>query len=163
MTGNATVNASQLLLDGGITKLNGAAAVTSNTQVVVSGGTLDINATASIGGPVNLDVENGGAINVGGTLDMVADNVNIFDLGSGFVHVLAGGTLTRTAAGTDGRDQRRDRQRRDRSGRRRQDRVHRLGALAQTGGLTDVKSNELLGTVFLQGGTLKGTGTFGGR
>src|SRR3954466_3725215 len=34
--------------------------------------------------------------------------------------------------------------------------------LTQTAGLTDVKANALTGTVSLQGGTLKGTGTLGG-
>lgn len=160
VSGTATMSSFGTTFAGGVTNLNGTTTISSGLTV---SGIVTLNATTSLvagGGITDTGVLNVGS---GGTLDLAADGVNVFDGGGGKMNVLSGGTVKRSAPGTDGQlginvanagtvsvD----------AGRLR---VAGPNTLTQTAGVTDVKANELAGDVSLQGGVLKGTGTVTGN
>jgi hypothetical protein len=162
VSGAATHTGFGLNFSGGTTNLNGSTTIHSGMSVTGSTLTLNANAALDTAGASGIVVA-GGTVNVGsaGTLDMSANDVNVLNGGgSPSLHVLAGGTLKRTAAGVNGQVGIPA----TNAGTVRVDAGTLLfsGGLTQTGGVTDVKANTLNGTVNLQGGTLKGTGTLGG-
>jgi fibronectin-binding autotransporter adhesin len=158
VTGATAISQFGMSFNGGTTNLQGTTTISAGMGI--SG------ATVNLGGAAALDA--GGAINVAtGSLNVkngssltVADNVNIFSVGAGTLHVDAGGTLTRSAAGVDGQ-----------LGIpvTNQGTIHAAGGimrfnlgLTQTAGVTVVDAT--LGVqggfeVALQGGTLSGNGT----
>ena len=126
-----------------------------------SGATLDLDAATTLNAGAGLAVS--GTLNVtnGGSLDIAANSVNIYDFGGGALHIASGGTLVRSVAGVDGQLTLPVTS---------QGTVHaQAGLLAfnvgtgltQTAGMTTVDAT-LSGAVHLQGGTLDGTGTLGG-
>jgi len=160
VSGATGISAFGMNFNGGTTRLEGTTTIAGGAGI--SGATVDLAGAANLnpGGGINvatgsLNITNGGSLSV-------ADNVNVFNLGGGALHVVSGGTLTRTAAGIDGQlgipvfnagTVRVDAGRLNITG---------GNTLTQTAGVTDVKSNALDGNVDIQGGALKGTGTMSG-
>jgi hypothetical protein len=162
VSGATAISAFGTNFSGGTTHLQGTTTIAAG--VAISGASVDLGGAASLnaGGGItvatgSLNVTNGGSLTV-------ADNVNIFSLGGGTLHVAAGGTLTRSAAGIDGQ-----------LGIpvTNQGTIHAAGGtmrfnlgLTQTAGTTLVDAT--LGVqggflVALQGGTLAGNGTVSGE
>ncbi len=158
VTGATTIG--NITFAGGTTHLGGTTTVTGGLGLS-NGATVDLAATTTLNAGAGLAVS--GTLNVtnGGSLDIAANGVNIYDSGGGAMHVASGGTLVRSAAGVDGQLTLPVTS---------QGTVHaqagllafNLGTgLTQTAGATTVDAT-LSGAVHLQGGTLNGTGTLGG-
>ena len=162
VSGATAISAFGTNFNGGTTHLQGTTTIAAG--VAISGATVDLGGAASLNAGGGMTVATGSlTVTNGGSLT-VADNVNIFSLGGGTLHVAAGGTLTRSAAGVDGQ-----------LGIpvTNQGTIHAAGGimrfnlgLTQTAGTTLVDAT--LGVqggflVALQGGTLAGNGTVSGE